>query len=107
MTWLWKLLLPEWAHTVLLAVGFLAAGLALAMPGTWVAMVCEIIAWLAGAGGVAGKIRNEWKIVTEGIELGPVPVRPPGHVEGDPLPAEFPPGTEAGPDHSPYDPTRP
>lgn len=108
MNWLWSLLLPEAVHIGLLCLGFLALGIGMAFPGTWIGGICDVIAAISGAAGLAGKVKREMSEVEQGaVEVGPgPPPRPPGHVEGDPVPPVFPPGTEAGEDLSPYDPRR-
>lgn len=96
-----SLLAPKWVQWACLALAVIAAVLA----EIWQSSILWWFAGVLSGGAVSSKAV---RTIKQGIEeAGPPPVRPPGHVEGDPLPPEFPPGTEAGPDHSPYDPKAP
>jgi hypothetical protein len=125
-----ELLAPKWVTWACLAVAVVFAIAAVISGDSWLGHAFWWVAGVLSGGAVsataAGKIQQGLR------EGGPPPVRPPGHVEGDPLPPEFPagtqsgtehpdssqvindpqppkfpPGTEVGPDHSPYNPSAP
>jgi hypothetical protein len=110
-----NLIAPKWVAWLCLGIAALCgvfAAIFQAEHGT----TAGFLWWLAGifsggaissraAGKITDVIHNALEEQRQRDALKPDP--PPGHVEGDPLPPVFPPGTEVGPDNSPYDPKAP